>query len=105
MKSAIPIAAARAGAPRRASRLDHQNQKAASRTQGTHKRLDRERLSANPSSQADCPANPLMARKRDSSQPMEVTIKCHPSFVNRQVQKRSVLSISFLWSIWLSGMG
>src|ERR1051325_5192945 len=54
---------------------------------GTHNKLERERLSANSSIQADCPARPLMARKRDSSQLMWVTIKCHPSFVNRQAQK------------------
>ena len=69
-----------------ASRLDHHNHKAASRMQGTHKRLDRERLSANPSSQADCPANPLMVRKSDSSQLIW-----------------SVWSIWFVWFVWLSG--
>jgi len=106
-KSSNPIEAARRGAASRTSRQESHNQYPVRRIPGAQRRLELERVSANQSSVSDCPVRLLMARKRDSSTLIWLTIKRHPSFVNREPSnngKWSVWSLLSVWSIWLSGL-
>jgi hypothetical protein len=57
--------------------------------------LELERVRASQSKKLDCPAKPLMARKRDSSQFMRMTIERLPSFVNRYTVENDLV-----WSVW-----